>query len=71
MAEAKYDSELYEYTKSQINMVLPMEWTIRAIQKLAPDQYQALKSLDAKLHKFWRKKEFSDNEIIAFGLTGW
>ena len=68
MGTAKYNSELYEQTKALINMVLPMEWAIRAIQKSKPSQYQALQSIDNRLHDFWRQKKFNDDEILAYGL---
>lgn len=68
MGTAKYDNTLYEHTKALINKALYMEWTIRAIQRSAPVQYQALQSIDSRLHDVWRQKGFNDDEIIAFEL---
>ncbi|WP_340124452.1 hypothetical protein [Methylobacter svalbardensis] len=66
MATAKYDNVLYEQTKALINLALPMEWTIRALQISPP--FQALRTIDIRLHDFWRQNEFNDVEIIAFEL---
>ncbi len=66
MATAKYDNQLYEHTKALINLALPMEWTIRALQTSPP--FQELQSIDTKLHDFWLKNDFNDDEIIDLDL---
>jgi hypothetical protein len=68
MGNAKYDNALYEHTKASINKALHMEWVIRAIQSSARVQYQALQSIDSRLHDVWRQKGFSDDEIMASEL---
>lgn len=63
MTEPKFDNLLYQYTKAELNNALPMEWTIRAIQRVDSDQYQNLQSIDESIHKFWMESEFVAEEI--------
>lgn len=68
MGAPKYTSPLFKHTLVCINKILPMEHAIRAIKRSAPDQYQALESIDIRLTEFWQQRGFNDAQIKAFEL---
>lgn len=68
MGKAKYDNNLYEFTKAALNQALPLEWTIRALQKATQNEYKKMELIDNKIREFWRQKNFTDSQIKDFDL---
>ncbi|MEZ9282247.1 hypothetical protein AB4082_21675 [Vibrio cyclitrophicus] len=63
MSKPKLENSLYYHTRSLLNGILPLEYTIRAFKENACEAFGELVSINNEMYEFWLSNGFLTEEI--------